>query len=173
MGTDLEKFLDAAAITAFEQSNVIAGRTMCSAGGRRLHHDDGNEDNSLPQVFFHGECNKWVSLIQNYTASDPKHANHGQRRLDHVDGQLAGGQHYTYIDVFSDHTSTANIDAVIMRNGQRLANAKVMGHLHVGACHAKDAKFNEEGVMPDTTGSSPPITEITSTAVPQPILAAA
>ena len=43
--------------------------------------------------------------------------------------------------VFSDGSTTAQIDAVIMRNGAKLKNISVMAHLHVGACF--DPNYND------------------------------
>jgi hypothetical protein len=57
---------------------------------------------------------EWTSYIKNYSATDEG----------------------THIYVFSDGTTTARVRAEIVRDGASFKNAKVVGHLHAGACSA-------------------------------------
>jgi hypothetical protein len=71
-----------------------------------------------------GICKTWVSLISNYTAENGKDGSH--------------------VWVFSDGSTTSQIDAKIFRDGTKLMKTKVMGHLHVGTCDAPGAHWKSE-----------------------------
>ena len=72
---------------------------------RRLDHPGTDTGTYLGRS---GACNlRGASLIRNYTAS-------------------SGNKGGTYVRVFSDGSTTAQIDAVIMRNGAKLKNISVM-----------------------------------------------
>jgi hypothetical protein len=104
------------------------------------NHDHGAHDHDLVYMVRQAKCGDWVPLIQNYTAKI---------------GTMGG----TYVRVFSDGTTTAQVDAVIMRKGhndttpRHLANTKVMGHLHVGACTEKTVPAFVNGVRASTVGA--------------------
>ena len=101
---------------------------------RRLDHPGTEASTYLVRT---GTCNTWTSLIRNYTAS-------------------AGNQGGTYVRVFSDGSTTAQIDAKLKRNGLLLKNASVMAHLHVGNCfdHNENGHpdFDENGVRTSSSG---------------------
>jgi len=81
------------------------------------------------------KCGDWIPLISNYTATN---------------GDYGG----TYVRVFSDGTTTAQVDAMIARDGQKLVQTKVMGHVHVGACAVNPLPtFDQNGVRPTTVGA--------------------
>ena len=102
---------------------------------RRLDHPGTDSSTFLVRT---GTCNTWVALIRNYTAS-------------------TGNQGGTYVRVFSDGSTTAQIDAKLKRNGELLKNASVMAHLHVGNCfdHNQNGQpdFDKNGVRPSTSGA--------------------
>eukprot|EP00946_MAST-07B_sp_MAST-7B-sp1_P004477 g4477.t1 len=102
---------------------------------RRLDHPGTDTGTYLVRS---GTCNTWTSLIRNYTAS-------------------SGNKGGTYVRVFSDGSTTAQIDAVIMRNGAKLKNISVMAHLHVGACfdpnYNDHPDFDSKGVRESTSGA--------------------
>lgn len=85
--------------------------------GRRLHGNNDGHGVSKDNVFKvrEGKCSKWTSLISNYSA---------------VPGTESG----TYVRVFSDGSTTAEIDAILSRNGAVLTKTSVMAHLHAGPC---------------------------------------
>ena len=85
-----------------------------------------------------GTCNTWTALIRNYSAS-------------------AGNAGGTYVRVFSDGSTTAQIDATLRRDGATLKNASVMAHLHVGACFEHNENghpdFDQRGVRESASGA--------------------
>lgn len=98
---------------------------------RRLDHPGTSGNTYLVRT---GSCVKWTSLIRNYTATD-------------------GNKGGTYVRVFSDGSTTAQIDAVIKRNGEKMKNASVMAHLHVGRCTQTPIDdFDSSGVRESTSG---------------------
>lgn len=99
--------------------------------GRLLDHPGTSKKTYLVRT---GSCAKWTSLIRNYTATD-------------------GSKGGTYIRVFSDGSTTAQIDAVVKRNDEKMKNASVMAHLHVGRCTQSPVDdFDANGERESTSG---------------------
>ena len=104
---------------------------------RRLDHP-GTADSQSTYLVRTGTCNTWTALIRNYSAS-------------------AGNAGGTYVRVFSDGSTTAQIDATLRRDGATLKNASVMAHLHVGACFEHNENghpdFDQRGVRESASGA--------------------
>lgn len=109
------------------------GTAIDGAGTGGHHHRRRRDAHPMPTVV--ASCGDWIPLISNYTAED-------------------GADGGTFVRVFDDGSTTAQIDAVIKRNGVILQNYTTMAHLHVGPCTADPMPaFDGTGVRVSTVGA--------------------
>lgn len=120
-----------------DHSHTAEGTCRNADGTAMSGHDEHHHRrDSHPEATLVAVCDGgWVSLISNYSATE-------------------GADGGTFVRVFDDGSTTAQIDAVIKRNDVILQNYTTMAHLHVGACTADpQPAFDANGVRANTVGA--------------------